>query len=148
MAFLINYDIIDPYGGDPLVAIQQLPWTCFARDAATGDLLNPPTILSGVDCVVQRINARLRHFRGEFFTDKREGVPWYRDVLKKDPDLVVVDDVIRRTILGVPGVLELTRMDLRVDRQTRTLYAENLEIRIGPPALIIRAQGPQNLVLP
>ena len=83
----------------------------------TGDLEG----VAGLDAVVQRLRFALQHFKGEWILDEEFGVPWFQDVLKKNPNPVVVDAVIKAVILGVPGVLAIESLDLAWDRATRQL---------------------------
>jgi hypothetical protein len=75
----------------------------------------------GIEHTRQVIAARFRFFLGEWFLDLREGVPYYRDVLVKNPDREVVRSVFRNVLKTTPRVLEITRFDLRLDTTTRTL---------------------------
>lgn len=76
---------------------------------------------SGSEMVRQTILSRFRYFLGEWFLDLREGVPYYRDVLVKNPDIEVVRSVFRRVLVSTPGVLSVLRFDLSFDFEERTL---------------------------
>jgi hypothetical protein len=78
-------------------------------------------VIDGVDMVRQKLASRFRFFLGEWFLDRRQGIPYYRDVLKKDADLDVVRSVFRKVVLGTPGVTGLRRFDLRFDAVERHL---------------------------
>lgn len=54
-----------------------------------------------------RLAARLKFFKGEYFLDRRKGVPYYDHVFVKNPNIDVVRTLFRRVILGTPGVLSL-----------------------------------------
>lgn len=91
-----------------------------ARDLAlteSGDL----RWFTGVEAIGQAIGFRLRTFLGEWFLDRRRGVPYRRDILRRNPDLEVVRSVLRRTILGTPGVLSVPELSVTLDRRTRRL---------------------------
>lgn len=85
--------------------------------SAAGDL----EVVSGLDAVVQRLRFALQHFKGEWILDEAFGVPWFQDVLKKNPNPVVVDAVLKSVILGTPGVLAIESLDLDWDRARRRL---------------------------
>ena len=75
--------------------------------------------IEGVEQVRQRLVSRLRFFRGEWFLDLRQGIPYYRDVLVKNPRSPAIRSLFRRVILDTPGVLSLPRLDLVIDERAR-----------------------------
>lgn len=77
--------------------------------------------VDGPQLVRQRLMSRFRFFLGEWFLDQRLGVPYFRDVLVKNPDLGVIRSLFRRLILTTPGVLSLTSFELLYDDSARTL---------------------------
>ncbi len=84
---------------------------------STGDLAT----VDGLDAVTQRLRFALQHFKGEWTLDEAFGVPWFQDVLKKNPNPVVIDAVLKQVILATPGVLALESLDLDWDRARRRL---------------------------
>ncbi len=84
---------------------------------ASGDL----DTLSGDEAVVQRLAFTLRHFQGEWFLDEGFGVPWFQKVLRKNPEGVVVEAVLKQAIVGCEGVLALERFEATWDRGRRAL---------------------------
>jgi hypothetical protein len=88
----------------------------------TGDLAITDhgfVIAEGVQQIRQRIASRLKFFLGEWFLDLRQGIPYFRDVLVKNPNFDVIRSLMRRVILGTPGVLSLVRFDMEFDSSTR-----------------------------
>lgn len=77
--------------------------------------------VDGSRMVRQTLIARFRMFLGEFFLDTREGVPYYRDILVKNPDREVVRSVFRQVLEGTPGVLEILSFEIIYDEQERTI---------------------------
>lgn len=77
--------------------------------------------VGGPRLVRQRLVSRFRFFSGEWFLDQRQGVPYFRDVLIKNPDLGVVRSLFRRLILSTPGVLGLDSYELHYDQRERRL---------------------------
>ena len=82
-----------------------------------GDLVNT----TGAEAVLQRVRQYLSTFLGEWFLDTRVGVPWFQQIMIKGFDPVVVDAVLKTTILNIPGVEELTKFELDLDTKTREL---------------------------
>jgi hypothetical protein len=77
---------------------------------------------SGIDQTRQTILNRFKFFLGEWFLDLREGVPYYRDILGKNTDPEVARSVFRNVLRTTPGVLEITRFELRLDARERVLH--------------------------
>lgn len=80
-----------------------------------GDLV----ILEDLAYLRQKLAVRFKFFLGEWFLDLREGVPYYRDVFVKNPNLDVIRSLFRRLILGTPGVIGLPRFELFYDEAAR-----------------------------
>lgn len=80
--------------------------------------------LRGIDWVRQRLVTRFRMFQGEWFLDTRQGVPYFRSVLVKNPDLGVIRSIFRRIILTTPGVISITHFEVRYDDSARHLEFE------------------------
>jgi hypothetical protein len=76
-------------------------------------------VIEGVEQVRGRLAARTKFFRGEWFLDLRQGVPYYRDALVKNPNLPLIRSLLRRAYLDTPGVLSVPRLDLAVNEGTR-----------------------------
>ena len=94
-----------------------------AIDPLTGDLALPARIVRGPDAIIQRLSARLRFFLGEWFLDRRLGVPYYRDVLVKNPSIPLVTSVFRRVVAGTPGIDRVHSFTARLDASRRELTA-------------------------
>lgn len=65
--------------------------------------------VSGADLVKQRLLVRLRTFKGEWFLDTEEGIPYYRNILVKAPLRESVEAIFRSAILQTEGVLDFDR---------------------------------------
>lgn len=92
-----------------------------------GDLLIEAgrlSLVAGRRAIAQRILQRFQVFRGEWFLDLSAGVPYRQQILVKNPDLPVIDVLIRQTITGTPGVLGLQRFLTTFDRSQRSLTVQ------------------------
>lgn len=69
----------------------------------------------------QRIDCRLRTFRGEFWLDLSIGVDYFGTVLKKNPDLNTIRNMLSLEIQKVQGVKTLQNLSVEFDRQARKL---------------------------
>ena len=81
-------------------------------------------ILEGADWTQQKLGCRFKFFLGEWFCDTREGVPYFRDILKKDPSIDIVKSIYRRVILTTPGIVALSRYNVFWDQQLREFSYE------------------------
>ena len=74
-----------------------------------------------VQATLQRIRVGLQFFLGEWFVDLREGVPYYRDILIKNPSKLTVQAIIRNVIENTTGVQSLEALRYDLDRANRRL---------------------------
>lgn len=77
----------------------------------------------------QRIKHRLQTFQGECYLDRSVGVPYFSEVLKKNPDLGRIRSLFASVISGVTGVVKILALTLDFRRGAR-------ELRVG-----FRVQG-------
>lgn len=83
-----------------------------------GDLVITPTTL---DAIQQHILQRLRMYLGEWFLDNTIGLPFYQQILVKNPNQGNIDALFRNQILGTPGVISLNSYSFEPDFVTRVL---------------------------
>jgi hypothetical protein len=77
--------------------------------------------VEGAEHTKNRIAQRFKFFRGEWFADLRQGIPYRRDVLVKNPNLVLVKALFQRVLKTTPGVKAIQRSTLTVEKATRRL---------------------------
>ena len=103
--------------GGPLPITAQ-PWGDYMSDITLdtdGDILvtgSDLTLTTGADAIKQHLSQRLKTFYGEWFLNAEQGVPYLQQVLKKNPDMTVLDSIFKREILNTPGILQLTEFSL------------------------------------
>lgn len=93
-------------------------------DSATHDLEVTAfdlSIVNDIDAIVQDIKVRLWFFRGEWFLDTDAGVPYFADILVKNPNIQNVDAIIKTTIVDTDGVNEITDYESEFDSALRRL---------------------------
>lgn len=73
------------------------------------------------DRVHQRLLARLRFFRGEWFLNLDAGMPYFQHILVKAPDLRLLKSIYTQAIRGVGGVREVLDVALTFDPRERRL---------------------------
>ena len=62
--------------------------------------------------VAQRLLTRLSFFKGEWFYDRRQGMPYYQQLLVKAPDSNAVRSIFSQAITGTKGVSSLLSLDI------------------------------------
>lgn len=102
-------------------------------DPDTGDLVIDEDVhlTTGIDSVVQDALINLRLFRGEWFLDLDEGVPYFERIdsgvteaealLGQKFDEGKARDAIRDALIATNGVVEIVFLNVSFDRSTRVL---------------------------
>lgn len=96
----------------------------FKLDPVTGDLdlsTGDIQIVDGAEAVAQHVRIRLRFLFGEWFLDRRLGVPYFQSILIKNPGTNVVRRILRQVVAETPGVEELREFTTTYDGLTRAL---------------------------
>jgi hypothetical protein len=75
--------------------------------------------IDGDLATVQEIRTRLLFFKGESFTDAREGTPWLQEVLVKGGDPNRVRAIVKAVLLSVPSIVDVVSVEIDLDRTTR-----------------------------
>ena len=78
-------------------------------------------IVDGDDAIEQHLLIRLKFFLNEWFLDSRVGVPYFRDILVRNPNIDLIRNIYKTTILDTPGIKSLESIELDIDTATRTL---------------------------
>ena len=84
---------------------------------SSGDL----QLVSGSDAIVQAVKIRLQFFKGEWFLNLDAGVPYFQEILVKNPNPNVLQTLFRKALLETPGVLAIESLALTFDGRTRQL---------------------------
>ncbi len=91
-------------------------------DAGDLDLSGNAAHLSeDLQAIRQSITIHLKFFRGEWFLDEDAGLPYFQEVLIKNPQLPAVQSVFRAELLKVPGVASVESLSLVFTASTRSL---------------------------
>lgn len=83
-----------------------------AVNQSTGDLLEASGQISqvtSVDAIAQGIASDLQTFFGEYWLDKKIGVPYYSVVFKKGTDLSLIKTLLKNEIQKRDDVIEVTK---------------------------------------
>lgn len=79
------------------------------------------TLVIDEEAIAQHLKIRLRTYRGEWFLDTREGIPYKEFILVKNPNRLIVESIFREVIVGTPGIKSLNSFSLDIDGTTRAL---------------------------
>lgn len=93
----------------------------FFRHIPAGDLalVNGTTrVVRDAEQAAQGIDTALDTFLGEYFLDLRIGMPYFRDVLIKNPNPEVVRSVFRKAIKTRPGIVSVPELDVTTNAST------------------------------
>jgi hypothetical protein len=78
-------------------------------------------IITQKDALRQFLKQRLQMFFGEWFLDSSLGVPYFQEIMTKQPAFEAVDAIFKRQILETPGITQLDEFNLEYDNVNRTL---------------------------
>jgi hypothetical protein len=76
---------------------------------------------NGTNPILQDIVQNLSFFLGEWFLDNTKGIPYFQQILVKNPDQSKIDAFFVNTILGTPGVLQLLSYSFSANYAARLL---------------------------
>ena len=96
------------------------------------------TVPTRVRYIRQKIASRFKFFLGEWFLDKRKGIPYRRDVFAKRPPLPLIRSLFLRVLRTTPGVVGVPRFSVRYEAQERRLYFDFEALVDGSERLIVR----------
>jgi hypothetical protein len=93
--------------------------------------------ISGAEYAKQKIRQRLLFILGEWILDTRLGVPWFEEILVKNPDLRLIQARIRDVILSVPGMVNVQKAEAAVkDRNLSLAYIADYRDSAGSATLV------------
>ena len=69
--------------------------------------------------VAQKINIRLRWLAGEWRWDEDEGLPYFENLMIKDPDIDIFESYVREKIFEVDEVIKVGDVKITFDSKTR-----------------------------
>lgn len=76
-------------------------------------------MISGNTATAQRIEQKLRLWRGEWFLDRTVGFPWLRDILGQKPRPEVIRSLIYSTVVGDPGIRSIASLSVDIGSDRR-----------------------------
>lgn len=92
----------------------------FQHDLDLTDPLHTISLVTGEAAIQQQLRIRMQFFMGEWFLDTQTGIPFYRDILIKNPSAALIRDIFRRAILSTPGIVSVEDLTVDFNNSTRT----------------------------
>ena len=77
---------------------------------------------------IQKIKQKLKFIKGEYFLNEDLGIPYYENILVKNPDLALIESIYIRALQEIEEITEIESFNLNFDPQTRNLSV-NFEVR-------------------
>ena len=81
-------------------------------------------LTSGQQGIEQHLKQRLQTFFGEWFLDNRIGVPYFQQILKKNINPSVVEDLIVSEIINTDGIVEIIDLETNLEKAIREFQIE------------------------
>ena len=87
----------------------------------TSDAYAPNAQPLATNPVLQNILQRMRFFAGEWFLDNTQGLPYYQQILIKNPNQANIDALYLSVLMNTPGVSTVTQYSFSVNAALRVL---------------------------
>jgi hypothetical protein len=84
-------------------------------------------LVGGADAIVQRLRIRFGFWLGTWFLDLNQGIPYIEQILIKNPDLRLIENIFKKVILGTNGIRRINDFATSWDRPGRKLYVERFD---------------------
>jgi len=78
-------------------------------------------IVEGEEAIEQNVRIRLQFFFESWFLDLRQGIPFFRDILIKAPNMILVDSLFRNAVLSTQGISAVPSFSSAIDTASRLL---------------------------
>ena len=92
--------------------------------ALTADGTNIRMTDSTTETVKQRVKSRLQTRKGEWFLNEEDGLPFFTEIMQKNPDITQVRAILLTVLTRTPGVKEVLAFDTTFTEATRTFNVQ------------------------
>lgn len=93
-------------------------------DALTRDLSiknHDLEFVTDLDRVAQKLRIKLNHIFGEWFLNNSEGIKYFENVMVKNPNIPLVESLLKAAILETENVKEILEFSTDLDLSLRKL---------------------------
>lgn len=78
-------------------------------------------IIEGIEGIRQKIRIVLLFVSGDWYLDTGKGIRLFRDIMKKRYDIKLIKASIITEVRRIPGVLDILKINVDLDRKNRIL---------------------------
>lgn len=78
-------------------------------------------LAEGEEAIDQNLRLRLKFFLAEHFLDQRLGIPFYREVFIKNPNVRLLRTIFTEATRTTAGISSVDNLEVVIDAPTRTL---------------------------
>jgi hypothetical protein len=89
-------------------------------------------LVEGLDAIRQDLVVSLRWFYGEWFLDRRAGLPWFEEILGHKAGVEIVERILRRAILQRPGITSIDTLVVSINAERERLVSFRARTVEGP----------------
>lgn len=79
---------------------------------------------SVAQCTAWKLTNLFSFFKGEWFLDQREGVPYFQYVMVSNPNMALIANLFRQVCFSAPGVASVSDINLNLISRTRSLEVD------------------------
>lgn len=97
------------------------------------------------ESVAQRLRVRFQWVKGEWFLDKRQGIPYLEEVFLKAPNLQLIRSLFSGVLRSTEGVADIDSLELTTNRHTRELLL-SFTVRLNDGTVLRSTDYPPFLV--
>ncbi len=83
-----------------------------------------PVFLTDQDYIAEKLRTKFLLFKGEYYLDILKGVPYYQHILKKNPDVRMINNIFKKQALEITGVTKVIDLNLEFSESLRLLTIE------------------------
>lgn len=80
---------------------------------------NSLSLTTGTEAIRQHLQVKLRMFLGEWFLNTDLGVPYFTEILIKQPNFINIQNRLKLEITETPGVIEIIQFSFDFDSEIR-----------------------------
>lgn len=87
-------------------------------------------LVDGLEALKQKVAISLKMFKGEWFLDQRQGMPWLQEILgRKFSNYSSIAGLLRNAILKIDGVDSVEINGITYDGVTRALVINQVRVK-------------------
>jgi hypothetical protein len=121
MSKLINFKLVLP---DEVDGTNQTPFDIQITPDGQLGFLSTGTEADIKRATTQGLYSRLKIFKGEYFLNLEEGIPYFDSILVKNPSLTYIRSVFLSVLQSHPWVVQVDTLKLNFNKSSRTLNVE------------------------